>query len=221
MVRPRTSVGKIMANSPDRFEDYFSHLQKISFLGRVYKRFFSSPLLYFCARRFGNRIVEIGSGTGSGILGAFPKQVRGLEINPYAVEYCKAAGLNVNLIKVDGAFPIADGEVDVCVLDNVLEHIEYPRRTLDECYRITKENGGLVIAVPGFRGFESDADHKKFYDADALRLLDERWLLHSLFSIPFLFTSEKLSKSVNQYCLVATYKKMTFSSMNTSARIRG
>ena len=197
-----------MANSTDSFEDYFAHLQKISFLGRVYKRFFSSPVLYFCARRFGKRVVEIGSGTGSGVLGAFPKHVQGLEINPIAVEYCKSIGLNVQLAKVDEVFPVADGAFDSCILDNVLEHIEDPRKTLDECYRITRPGGGLVIAVPGLRGFESDPDHKQFYDAAALRLLDQRWQLQRLFSIPLLFNSEKLSRAVKQYCLVAMYKKI-------------
>jgi SAM-dependent methyltransferase len=197
-----------MAFRTDKFEDYFSHLQKISFVGRVYKRFFSSPVLYFCARRLGRRVVEIGSGTGSGVLGAFPKHVKGLEINPIVVEYCKSLGLNVDLIRDDGVFPVPDDSFDTCILDNVLEHIENPRRTLDECYRITRQGGGLVIAVPGVRGFDSDPDHKQFYDAGALKLLDERWLLQNVFSIPFLFKSEKLSRTVKQYCLVATYKKL-------------
>lgn len=197
-----------MKNSTKEFEDYFSRLHKISFLGRVYKRCFLSPVLYLCARRFGNRIIEIGSGIGSGILGAFPKHVQGLEINPLSVEYCRAAGLNVQLIRDDGAFPAADGTFDACVLDNVLEHIDDPRRTLDECYRITREDGGLIIAVPGIRGYASDGDHKKFYDEKALRLLDDRWSLQSLFSTPFLFIFERLSRSVKQYCLVATYKKV-------------
>jgi SAM-dependent methyltransferase len=197
-----------MAENPGKFEDYFAHLKKISFAGRIYKRLFSSPVLYICARRSGDRIIEIGSGTGSGVLGAFPKRVRGLEINPRAVEYCKAAGLDVQLIGEDGIFPVADGACDACILDNVLEHIEDPRRTLDECHRITKVNGGLVIAVPGVRGFDSDPDHKRFYDAEALRVLDERWALQSLFSMPLYFSSEKLSRSVRQYCLVATFKKI-------------
>lgn len=196
-----------MSISSDKFEDYFSHLREISFAGRIYKKFILSPVLYFCARRFGNRIVEIGSGTGSGVLGSYPKYVQGLEINPRAVEYCKVAGLNVQLIKEDGVFPVADGAYDVCVLDNVLEHIEDPRQTLDECYRITGKYGGLVIAVPGIRGYRSDADHKIFYDAGALRLLDDRWSLQNLFSTPFGLRSEKLSKYVRQYCLVATYEK--------------
>ena len=197
-----------MATNPNKFEDYFSHLHKISLLGRFYKRFFSSPVLYLNARRYGNRIVEVGSGIGSGILGTYSTKVQGLEINPKAVEYCKASGLNVHLVKDDGIFPVADGSYDACVLDNVLEHIEDPRKTLDECYRITSNNGGLVIAVPGLRGYLSDADHKIFYDADALNSLDNRWSMQSLFSIPFYFRCERLSKSVRQYCLVATFKKI-------------
>jgi SAM-dependent methyltransferase len=197
-----------MAQDSNKYEDYFTHLKQITFAGRLYKKYFSSSILYFCARRFGNSIVEIGSGTGSGVLGAFPKVVSGLEINPIAVDYCQAGGLNVQLINDDGIFPLSDGSYDACILDNVLEHIEHPGKTLDECYRITRENGGLVIAVPGIRGYESDADHKKFYAAEDLKILDDRWFLLSLFSIPFGIASEKLSKTAKQYCLVAIYKKV-------------
>ncbi|MGV3581311.1 MAG: class I SAM-dependent methyltransferase [Methylophilus sp.] len=197
-----------MADNQYEFEDYFSHLQKISFIGRIYKRFYTSIILFLCARRFGKRIAEIGSGTGNGILGAFPKSVQGLDINPVAVQHCKSLGLNVNLIYVNGLFPFSDAEFDVCVLDNVLEHINEPKITLDECYRITKEKGGLIIAVPGLLGFQSDMDHKVFYTEEKLCNLDHRWKLLSIFSTPFIFTSEKLSTKVKQYCLVAIYEKV-------------
>lgn len=197
-----------MVEINNKFEDYFSHLQKITFLGRVYKKLYSSPILFFYARRFGRRIVEIGSGTGNGVLGAFSKSVHGLEINPLAVKYCQSVGLRVDLISPDGLFPVSDGTFDVCVLDNVLEHIEEPKKTLDECYRVTKNNGGLVIVVPGVRGYQSDQDHKKFYGVDDLKMLDAHWQLINLFSIPFFFQNEKLSASVKQYCLVAIYKKV-------------
>jgi SAM-dependent methyltransferase len=190
-----------------KFKDYFAHLSEISWKGRLYKNLISSPVLFLCARKFGRSIVEIGSGTGSGILGRFPKKVRGLEINPMSVSYCRSIGLSAELIRENEAFPIATGSVSCCVLDNVLEHIAHPQGTLDECYRITQAGGGLVIAVPGIRGFESDHDHKIFYDAQALRSLDERWVMQSIFSLPLLFQSDKLSRSVKQYCLVATYKK--------------
>jgi SAM-dependent methyltransferase len=196
-----------VAQKLEDHDAYFSHLQKISVVGRLYKRLFSSPLLFSCARRFGPRIVEIGSGIGSGVLGAFPKYVRGLEINPAAVDYCRRLGLDVQLIDETTAYPVRDAAFDACILDNVLEHIADPGKTLDECHRITQTGGGLVVAVPGCRGFASDADHKRFYDAGRLKLLDARWSCLGIFSMPFIVTSEWLSKSVKQYCLVGTYRK--------------
>jgi SAM-dependent methyltransferase len=190
------------------FEDYFAHLQKTSFLGRAYKKFYASPILYFLARRFGSKIIEIGSGAGNGILGAFSKRVYGLEINPLAVRYTKAKGFNVDLIDSDGVYPVPDKSFDVCVLDNVLEHLSEPHLTLSECHRITRENGGLIIVVPGLRGFKSDMDHKIFYDSKALVNLDQRWELVKLFSMPFFLKSLKLSLSMRQYCLVAVYKRV-------------
>lgn len=196
-----------MTENSTNFENYYAHLSRTSIIGRFYKRYVSSPILFLCARRFGERLLEIGSGVGNGVLGAFPNSVQGLEINPIAVQYCKSIGLNVKMIKADGAFPEADGAYDVCILDNVLEHIEDPRITLEECYRVTGEKGGLVVVVPGIRGYHSDVDHKIFYDAESLRCLDNRWQLTYLFSIPFFLRSQRLSKLLKQYCLVALYKK--------------
>ena len=196
-----------MSDGPERFESYFNYLKTISFRGRVYKKFFSSPILFFFARRFGPKVIEVGSGVGSGVLGAFPSRVVGLDINPFAVEYSKAIGLRASLISDDGSFPVPDGAVDACVLDNVLEHIEKPADVLDECYRITGPNGGLVIAVPGARGFGRDSDHKVFYGEHQLLRLDDRWSLIQLFSIPLFWRNEWLSRVMKQYCLVAVFKK--------------
>jgi SAM-dependent methyltransferase len=191
----------------DQYEEYFHYLQKITLRGRIYKRYVSSPILFLCARTFGQRIAEVGSGIGSGVLGAFPSRVVGLEINPFAVEYSKTIELNASLIKDDGRYPAADEAFDACILDNVLEHIESPRQTLDECWRVTQPGGGLVIAVPGIRGFARDPDHKVFYEKKELEHLDPRWKMKWLLSIPTLFRSAGLSRAVRQYCLVAVYRK--------------
>lgn len=197
-----------MSTTSTNFADYYKHLKSISFTGRIYKKYYASPILYFCVRHFGRRIAEIGSGIGSGILGAFPKTVTGFEINPLAVEHCIAAKLNTHLIESDGKFPVADGSIDACVLDNVLEHIENPIKILSECHRITKKNGGLIIVVPGISGYQSDDDHKIFYDSLALKNLDKRWVLVNLFSTPFFVQNKILSKNFKQYCLVATFKRV-------------
>ena len=196
-----------MSSGTNAFEEYFHHLRSISFKGRLYKRLISSPILFLCARAFGPRLVEVGSGTGGGVLGTFPSRVVGLDINPFAVQYSKSVGLRASLIEEGGVFPAAEGRFDACVLDNVLEHIADPRGVLDECWRITSPTGGLVIAVPGSRGFEADSDHKVFYGEEELQALDRRWTLGKLFSIPALFRNRGLSRSVRQYCLVGIYTK--------------
>lgn len=196
-----------MEQEIEKFEGYFRHLSRISLRGRIYKRLFAAPIIYFCARGFGRRVMEVGFGSGSSVLGAFPKRVSGLEINPVAVAYCRSQGMQVQAIAQDGSFPEADGSYDVCVMDNVLEHIAAPQKTLDECYRITGPKGGLVVVVPGQRGYAIDDDHKKFYDGQGLRDLDPRYELRSLFSLPFGFVSLAMSEHLKQYCLVAVYAK--------------
>lgn len=196
-----------MNPAENKFEDYFAHLKRISWMGRIYKRYWASPILFWVARRFGKRVGEIGSGTGSGILGSFPGRVTGLEINPHAVAYCREKGLDAKLIAADGVLPVPDNCFDVCVLDNVLEHIENPRAVLDECLRVTAERGGLIISVPGGRGFASDSDHKTAFSEMELRHLHPEWECLRIFSTPFIFRSGLLSATVRQYCLVAIYRK--------------
>jgi SAM-dependent methyltransferase len=196
-----------MNSKSDQYEEYFRYLTSISMRGRLYKRYISSPILFLCARAFGRQIVEIGSGAGAGVLGAFPSFVVGLEINPYAVDYSKSIGLRTSLIGEDGIFPIENGTFNACILDNVLEHIQSPKQVMDECWRVTRSRGGLIIAVPGFRGFARDADHKVFYEEEELRHLDARWRLERLFSIPTIVRNAIVSRALRQYCLVAVYRK--------------
>ncbi|MES2503223.1 MAG: methyltransferase domain-containing protein [Pseudomonadota bacterium] len=196
-----------MSKKNASFDTYYAHLSEISFVGRLYKRYFVAPLLYLNARRFGRVIVEIGSGVGSGLLGAFPNKVTGLEINHHAVKYCQDKGMSVDLIEASQPYPKESGSVDACVLDNVLEHISDADSSLKECSRITRKNGGLIIAVPGIKGFAYDDDHQVFYDESKLQKLHPEWSMLYCFSTPFIFKSNWLSKHIRQYCLVAIYKK--------------
>jgi SAM-dependent methyltransferase len=190
-----------------QYEQYFQHLRSISVWGKLYKAI-ASTLIYFECHKFGTRMIEVGSGVGSGILGAFPSRVIGLDVNPYAVNYCAKNGMKAELIDEHGNYPLESNQYDVCILDNVLEHIENPKKTLDECYRITQSQGGLVIVVPGIKGYQSDSDHKVFYNEESLIKLDNRFLLQKLFALPSICKSQLLSRHVQHYCLVAVYKKL-------------
>ena len=194
-------------NPQEEFDAYYLHLNQINLTGKLYKRFIVAPLLYIAARAFGKRIAEIGTGIGSGLIGAFPRTVIGLEINPSAVNYCQRHGLNVQLIHDQHPYPLANAALDVCVMDNVLEHLQNPSFTLDECARVTSDHAGLIVAVPGHKGYASDDDHKVFYNLSNLPNLHPSWELSYTFSTPFLIKSDWLSRHVKQYCLIAVYKK--------------
>ncbi len=187
--------------------DYFLHLTKISWRGRFYKRFILSPILIFLARKFGRKILEVGCGIGHGVLGFSPAQVFGIDINKKALSACRKFGYKVGEIAPDGSFPCKTGEFDACVLDNVLEHAENYLPVLAECSRVTKLRGGLVVVVPGRRGFASDPDHKRFIDEEALMNLGEGWENKVIFGMPFLIKWNFLSKWVRQYCLVGVFQK--------------
>ena len=196
-----------MSSENLHYAEYFRHLCKITILGRLYKRWNTSTLLYARARSFGPKILEVGSGIGAGILGAYRKKVVGADINPLAVEYCQELGLNAHLIPPDNRWPFPEGAFDACVLDNVLEHLENPSLLLEECCRVTTSEGGLVVAVPGSRGYQADADHKMFYGEKELSSLHPEWKLRGMTATPFLFKSRVISSRLKQYCLVATYTK--------------
>ena len=186
---------------------YFEHLQSITWLGRFYKRYVTSPFLYSCARNFGPRILEVGCGIGAGVLGAYPQAVAGADINPKAIEYCLAQGLDARLIPADEPWDIPSGSFDVCILDNVLEHVLDPSLLLRECARVTGPQSGLVAAVPGLKGFACDADHKVYYDDQSLPFLNPFWKCTGLTGLPMLVGHRMLSKLMKQFCFVAVYRK--------------
>lgn len=196
-----------MNESGTEHDDYFAHLQRITWLGRFYKRHVTAPYLYASARSFGPRILEVGCGIGAGVLGSYPREVTGVDINPKAVSYCLSQGYNARLIDSDQGWDIPPGTFDACILDNVLEHVAEPSRLLRECARVTQSRGGLVVAVPGSKGFASDGDHKVYYDDAAMRDLGHGWTCTLLTGLPLWVGRHFLSRRVRQFCFVAVYSK--------------
>lgn len=191
----------------DQEYEYFCRLRSILLPGLINKRWISSVLINLVSKKFGTRILEVGCGTGSGILGAYPERVVGIDVNRYAVDFCCQKGFNAHHIVAGESYPFSNAAFDVCVLDNVLEHIEDPGQTVDECLRVTTESGGVIVVVPGEKGYAADPDHKKYYEAEHLARLDPRLQLIKLFSLPFIFKSSTISSIFASYCLAAVYRK--------------
>jgi len=61
------------------------------------------------------------------------------EANPFVDEFRRIEGAH---------WPVESGTVDVCVSDNVLEHVADPDRFFSECQRVLKSGGVVCIRTP-------------------------------------------------------------------------
>ena len=120
------------------------------------------------------KVLDVGCGIGDFL--EFYKNAKGTDINIKNVEYCSKIGLEVSFME-NGVIPHDDESFESAVLDNVLEHVEDPKFLLSEINRILCKKGLLIIGVPGFKGYESDSDHKIFYEEELLKKLCQTIIL--------------------------------------------
>ena len=113
--------------------------------------------------------IDFGCGAGQ-LLERLPEGSIGLEVNPALVQALQARGLNV--LRYD---PEADGlalaaltenRYSTFVMAHVLEHFADAaaslRILLGSCRRLGV--GRVILVVPGWKGYLSDATHKTFVD---------------------------------------------------------
>ena len=118
------------------------------------------------------RLLDVGSGGGHdmALLQELGWQVEGVEFDPKAAAVARARGLKVHAGTLEQqAFP-AD-QFDVVSLSHVVEHLHDPRATLQECRRILKPGGDLVIATPNARGLTHRKYREHWYALDPPRHL--------------------------------------------------
>jgi SAM-dependent methyltransferase len=183
------------------YKQYFQYLRKRSKLGLVYRKFWLYPKLN---KQLKGRTLDVGCGIGDML--KFHANAVGVDINPEAVNFCSNQNLDARLMLPD-ILPFDDGSFDSVLLDNVLEHINAPSPLLNEVKRVLVKNGSLLIGVPcGEKGFNSDSDHKRFYDEKLLVtcLTDHGFILVKAFYAPFKF--HWFNKKISQYCLYGVFK---------------
>jgi methionine biosynthesis protein MetW len=117
--------------------------------------------MYLEAPASGARVLDVGCGSGKLLpqMRAMGWQAEGIEVDPKAVETAQKRGLPVKLGQLrDLSFP--DAHFDAIHMSHVIEHVHDPAALLQECNRILKPGGRLVILTPntlsyGYRRFGS------------------------------------------------------------------
>lgn len=95
--------------------------------------------------------VAAGEGYGTALLSQVARSAMGVEIDPAAVAAARREFGRPGLRYLVGdarAIPLADATVDVVVSFETLEHFDGQERFLDECRRVLRPGGLLIISTP-------------------------------------------------------------------------
>lgn len=79
-------------------------------------------------------------------------EFHGFDNDPQGLERIDRKDLwsGLELGDASDAFPYSDAEFDVCICEQVLEHLEQPEQTIDEMCRVLRPQGLMIIGVPIF-----------------------------------------------------------------------
>lgn len=115
-------------------------------------------------------VLDIGTSTGTNLrmlrdIG-FTK-VLGLDLRDEAIEWCAAKGLGAVLKGDVCSMPIGNGEYQLVLATDVIEHVDDDVSALREIYRVLKSGGYALVTVPTFQslwGLQDDVgQHKRRY----------------------------------------------------------
>lgn len=108
----------------------------------------------------GKTVLDIGCGGGGKTCyyATFkPKSIIGIDIVPHYAEegnaFAKEKGLSdvVSFMTQDAAnMTFADNTFDTIIMNDAMEHVGEPEKTLEECFRVLKPGGHLYINFPPY-----------------------------------------------------------------------
>lgn len=89
----------------------------------------------------------------------------GIDISPYAVEYCKSKGLNAS-DKTIGEVLESGIRYDLIFMQHALEHFPDPFEVLKQCHSLLNKDGIILIMVPNSNYYRAENKREKhrFYN---------------------------------------------------------
>ncbi len=189
-------------------KDYANYLQTRRWSGFVYRYMFVYP---FFLKYLGKNNYDYGCGVGDFLKFAkiFKKKITGLDVNKENLKICQNRRCSVDLlIPKRKYFHDKKNVVDCIILDNVLEHIVSPKEVIKDIHDGLKSNGKLIVAIPvGEKGYQSDPDHKIYYNEDDLDNLLTRFGLRKECHFYRPFNTSWMRNNMKQFCYYAVYFK--------------
>ena len=97
----------------------------------------------------GRAILDVGCGIGTYVrkFRQFSDDVHGVDVDEERVTKASESLPNIQLSPGE-RLPYPDGRFDVVFLHEVIEHVDDDRQTIEECLRVLKHDGRVVIYAP-------------------------------------------------------------------------
>ncbi|HEY0045269.1 MAG TPA: class I SAM-dependent methyltransferase [Flavobacterium sp.] len=146
------------------------------------------------------KILEIGSGIGN-ISQFFISNNQEIVLSDLRENYCEILNkkfqnpvITINLVDLDFDIHFADllGTFDTVFALNVVEHIEDDLKAIENCKKLLKKGGILIILVPAYQtlynNFDVELEHYRRYTKRSLKGLIEanKLKVRKLFSFNFI-----------------------------------
>jgi len=99
----------------------------------------------------GEQVLEVDCGPGvlAKMMVERGAQVMGTDLSIVAVDRTRAKGIPAEQVDVDTQpLPFDENSFDAVVSNSMMEHRFFPERTLDECVRVLKPGGRLIVCLP-------------------------------------------------------------------------
>lgn len=98
---------------------------------------------------------------------------------------------NADLHIKNGKIPLEDKSVDIVISTQVLEHVENTGEYLNECYRVLKDGGKLLLSTHGHWKYHPDPTDFWRWTKDGLQkiIVDEKFKIETIFGLMGLTSS--------------------------------
>jgi len=102
-------------------------------------------------------ILEIGSSDGEFLYSLKEKgwDVSGLEISEHAAQKARDKGVDTTVHDANHPLPLTDNSMDVIVAGEVIEHLFEDKEFLNECHRVLKQGGTLILTTPNLTSLKN------------------------------------------------------------------
>lgn len=186
----------------------------------------SPRLMGFAKKHAGQRILDLGCGTGgyAQALNQAGYRCTGIDVNDAYLAV--AASLGVEVYPYTSPLPFADGAFETTLLFEVLEHVDDPAALLAEAKRVSRKNVLVTVPACDHTGELMGAGviYEHFLEKDHINFFTQRSLEAAMrphFTSVSITTGDELAphrlfgKGVVRYALTALYKMQMLRALPT------